>query len=559
MHLPLLISDLAYLLGVATAVTLVFRLFKLPVVLGYIVAGYIVGPHFPGPSIGDPASIQVWAELGVIFLMFSLGLEFSFRKLAAIGFAAAVSGVLQVSIMFALGYLSAKLLGWSEIGGLFLGSMVSISSTMIIIKVFEELDLRRQKFASMVFGILIVEDLVAIIILASLSTFGSKNSMSGWMLLQSLGQLFLVIGSWFIIGMFVVPRVMRSVGRHKSNELLVITSTALCLGLVCVAAKFEYSVALGAFLMGSIIAETADVKRIETLIEPLRDIFGAIFFVSIGMLIDPGIIGGEWFAILVISLLIIFGKIFAGYLGSFLTGQRIEDATKIATSKAQIGEFSFIIANLGLTLKVLDAKVFPIIVSASLITTFVSPFLIKNAFHVSRIIFLYTPLRVEAAYNRYCLWFASQTTGSVRSKLAFREFRRWLSCSIVVIAVYESVANVFIDNFQRIFGVSGNYFAWLFAFLISMPFLWAMVFPPRRIFVRHKRRTGRRISIVGSILTILLIGFLSREFLSFLQALALAGFCFILIYLGFRKHLEARYRWFEGQFLAGFSDVSDKH
>lgn len=554
MHLPPLIIDLAYILGVAAVVTLIFRRLRQPVVLGYILTGVIVGPYMPGPSVGDTESIKVWAELGVVFLMFALGLEFSFRKLASIGFAAAMSGVIQIAAMFGLGYLTANILGWNHSTGMFLGGMLAISSTTIILKVFEELKLKGRRFTDMVFGILIVEDLAAILILVALSSFGGSDAVDGIALLRSTGQLILVVGTWFLFGMFIVPRFMRSVGRHGSDELIVLSSIALCLGLVSLAARFEYSVALGAFMMGSILAETRDAKRIETLVAPFKDIFGAVFFVSVGMLLDPQILKEEWFAIIAVSLVVLAGKILSVFTGSLVTGQSISDSTKISLSMAQIGEFSFIIATLGLSLGAIEPKLYPIIVSTSLITTFMTPYLIRNSEGIAAALEDRLPPRLALAYSRYCLWLERRLASPGGSKGAYLEVARWVSCALTVVAIFAMSARfVPIWVSEMNFG-NGRFIAWLVAFVFSMPFIGAMIFPSKFGVHNEVRRSNRRLSILGSVMAVLLVGLLSQEFLSLEKALALTSFGVLLLLFVLRRRLESRYRWIENHFLSGFSD-----
>lgn len=554
MHLPQLIIDLAYILGVAAIVTFVFRRIRQPVVLGYILAGVLVGPHSPGPSVAEIESIKVWAELGVIFLMFALGLEFSFRKLMSIGFPAAITGVLQVIVMLWLGYMASIGFGWGPKTGWFLGGMIAISSTTIIIKVFDELKLRGRRFTDLVFGILIVEDLAAILILVMLSSLGSQTEMDALILLQSALQLVLVIGAWFLFGMFIVPRLMRSVSRYESDELFVLFSVALCLGLVLVAAKFDYSVALGAFMMGSILAETRDVKRIEHLIAPLKDVFGAVFFVSVGMMLDPQVIMSDWIAILAISALVLVGKILSVFGGALLAGQPIEDASRISLSMAQIGEFSFIIATLGLTLGTIEPRLYPIIVSTSLVTSFVTPYLIRASDPITRSLTSALPTRLIAGYDRYRGWLAVQMSRPNANAALYKDVARWLSCAVITIAIFGLSAQ-FLASWLFDLGVShSDAVAWFMAFIASTPFIWAMIVPGRSS-SKHPVPVRRRLSLVGALLAVFLIGSLSREFLflSLTQAAAftLAGVLLLLFFL--RRQVEARYRWFERQFLAGFA------
>ena len=317
-----IIRDLAVILGVAGIVTLVFQKIRQPVVLGYLVAGMIIGPYTPPHTlVTDIPNIKVIAELGVIFLMFSLGLEFSFHKLTRVGFSAGFTGIIEVILMTILGFATGILIGWSYYDSLFLGAALAISSTTIIIKAIEELDLIKKKFAEIVFGILVVEDLLAILILVALSTVVITKSIFSLAMLWATTQLIIVVMGWFLIGYFIVPYSFRKIIYYAGPETLTIVSIALCLILVVFAAHFHYSSALGAFIMGSILAETPQISEIKKLILPIRDIFAAVFFVSVGMLINPEMIIMHWKIVLLISTITILGKILTSGIGAFVTGK----------------------------------------------------------------------------------------------------------------------------------------------------------------------------------------------------------------------------------------------
>lgn len=378
MHTIPLIQDLAVILATAGLVTFLFRKIRQPVVLGYIVAGILVGPHTPPHAfVQDLPNIQTWSELGVIFLMFALGLEFTFHKLTRVGVAATVTAVVEVVAMLGLGFLAGRILGWNFMDSVFLGGILSISSTTIILKAFDELGLKSRKFAQTVFGILIVEDLVAILLLVALSTVAVSQTFFSWELLVAAVKLVLVVGSWIVIGYFVIPSFFRYAGRQLEDETLTLIACGLCLGLVAIATQFHYSAALGAFIMGSILAETREVGRIEHLIQPLKNIFAAVFFVSVGMLVDPKVILENAGAVALISVVTIFGKLASSTLGAFVSGQNVRSSVRIGFSLAQIGEFSFIIAALGTSLGVTSGTLYPIAVAVSVLTTFSTPYLIR--------------------------------------------------------------------------------------------------------------------------------------------------------------------------------------
>lgn len=380
-----LIRDLAIILGLAGLVTLLFKKIRQPIVLGYLLAGMIIGPFTPPHAlVSDIPNIQTLSELGVIFLMFSLGLEFGLNKLQRVGFSAAVTGTGEVIFMLLLGFLVGKLIGWSFYDSLFLGACLSISSTTIIIKAIAELNLKAKPFTELVFGVLIIEDLLAILLLVILSVLATTQTILVTTIMWTTGKLILTVGLWFLVGYFLVPLFFRKLTQHASDETLTIVSVAVCLLFVCIANYFHYSAALGAFLAGSIITETQWLERIKQLITPISNIFAAVFFVSIGMLIDPVLIWQNLSLILLLCSVTISGKIVATTIGALLTGQNFRNALRIGFSMAQIGEFSFIIAGLGLVLQVISHSLYSIIVAVAVITTFTTPYLIKFSGYLTK-------------------------------------------------------------------------------------------------------------------------------------------------------------------------------
>jgi len=546
-----LITDLSIMLGVAAVVTFLFRVIRQPVVLGYVIAGMIVGPFTPGPQIGDTASIKVWAELGVIMLMFALGLEFSFRKLARVGATATITGVAQIVTMFGLGMYASGWLGWNRIDGIFLGSMIAISSTTIIIKAFEEARVRGQRFTDYVFGILIVEDLAAILILVGLSSLAAKSTIDALGLARSAMQLLLVTGSWMFLGLFLVPRLVRAVGKRGTNEMLVITAMALCLGLVTLASTYEYSVALGAFIMGSILAETAERKRIEHLVEPLRDLFGAIFFVSVGMLFDPRVIWQQPVAVLVVTALIVVGKIVSVSLASLATGQNVQTSVKIGLSMAQIGEFSFIIAGLGLTLGVMRPDLYGVIVASSLVTTFLTPYLIKASPSVGQFFEDTMPSFMREGLDRYVMWIdrSSRLVGESREEGARGGIRRWIILGLLTVIIYAVGVRYGIPAAARVFEVDRamqNLIAWSVSTVFALPFMYGMA----TAFSgdgREKLLTPRRMfGIVATAFVFVVMSF--YFFATWTSLLAMFGVGMVIAVL-LRDRLSKSYDWYERRFL----------
>src|SRR5882724_3910911 len=380
MHAATFLQDLAVVMIVAGLVTVVFHRFKQPVVLGYIIAGVIIGPHTPPfPLIHAEETINTLAELGVILLMFSLGLEFSFRRLRQVGGTAFIAAFLEILLMVWVGYEIGRLFGWSIMDSIFLGAMLSISSTTIIVKALAELGKAKERFAQLIFGILIIEDILAIAMIALLSGIAMTGGLRVAEVGISVGKLGFFLVSALVAGLIFVPRLIGYVARFKSNEMLLITVLGLCFGFSLLAVKLGYSVALGAFLIGAVIAEAREIHRIEALIEPVRDMFSAIFFVTIGLLIDPKMLAAYWLPVLVITLAVVVGKVVACSLGAFVGGNDTRTSLRVGMGLAQIGEFSFIIAALGLSLKVTSDFLYPIAVAVSIFTTLLTPYLIRSA------------------------------------------------------------------------------------------------------------------------------------------------------------------------------------
>ena len=401
-HLPHLVTDLGIILAAAGITTVLFKMLKQPLVLGYIIAGLLVGPHLPlFPTIHEIENIQIWAEIGVIFLLFSLGLEFSFKKLVTVGGASSVMAFVEIVTMLLLGYMTGQLLGWSTMDSIFLGGILSISSTTIIVRAFNELGVKSQRFAGLVFGVLIVEDLVAILLLVLLSTLAVSQQFAGTEMLAAVLKLAFFLVVWFLAGIFLIPTLLKRLGRFMNDETLLIVSLALCLLMVILAAQVGFSPALGAFIMGSILAETTKAEKIEHLITPVRDLFGAIFFVSVGILINPAMIVEYAGPIALISAITVLGKVFSITGGGLLAGQGLRTSIQSGMSVTQIGEFSFIIATLGLTLNVTSEFLYPIAVAVSAITTFTTPYMIRLSEPLYRTVESALPEQWKVLLNRY--------------------------------------------------------------------------------------------------------------------------------------------------------------
>ena len=376
--IPFLVKDLGLILFVAGLVTLIFKRLKQPLVLGYIVAGFLVSPSMPyTESVIDKENIEVWANIGVIFLLFSLGLEFSFKKITKMGAAPMIAAVLIVFCMMLLGNCVGHLFGWSDMDCIFLGGMLAMSSTTIIYKAFDDMGLRQQKFASLVMSVLILEDILAIVLMVMLSAFAKGGGLNGSDMVMSILRIAFYVLLWFILGIFIIPLFLRKTRKLMNEETLLIVSLALCFGMALLAAEAGFSSAFGAFIMGSILAETIEVEKIEKVVNPVKNLFGAVFFVSVGMLVQPQILTEYAFPILCLVLAIIVGHAIFSSIAYFISGQPLSNALKCGFSMAQIGEFAFIIASLGLSLKVISPYLYPVVVAVSVITTFLTPYMIK--------------------------------------------------------------------------------------------------------------------------------------------------------------------------------------
>ena len=432
-----LITDLAFILILGAIVTILFKWIKQPVVLGYIVAGFLASPHFEYlPSVNTEENIEFWAQIGIVVLLFSLGLEFSFKKLMNVGGSAVVTALIIVIGMMSGGFAIGHLLGFSHINSLFLGGMLSMSSTTIIIKAFTDMNLRAKKFASMVFAVLIVEDLFAVLMMVILSSIAVNNSVEGGEMLYSVSKLAFFLIIWFLVGVFMLPSLFNATRRFLNSETLLVVAMGLCLGMAVFSVYCGFSLALGAFVMGSILAGTSYAERIEHVVAPVKDLFGAVFFISVGMMVQPQVIFDYWSPILILSATVIIGMIIFGTFGMLVTGQTLKVAMQSGFSLTQIGEFAFIIASLGMSLGVLDNTIYPIVVAVSVITTFTTPYFIKMAEPAYNAVERILPKRLNFLINRYSTQASSESeNNSLWSSLIHRYLWRVLLYSIILIAI----------------------------------------------------------------------------------------------------------------------------
>ena len=558
-HLPDLISDLGLILITAAIAVLLFRMLKQPLVLGYLVAGFLAGNQFDFfPTVKDIHSVEVWAEIGVIFLLFSLGLEFSFKKLMKVGGTASITAFTQIITMVVIGYFVGQLMDWNKMNSIFLGVILSISSTTIILKTFDELGVKSQKFAGNVIGSLIVQDIIAILMMVLLSTIAVSQQFSGMELVLSVLKLIFFLTIWFVVGIFFIPTLLKKAKHLLTDEMMLIISLALCLLMVIFAAGVGFSPALGAFIMGSIIAETTQAEHIEHLVKPVKDLFGAVFFVSVGMLINPDTLVEYAFPVAILTLVVILGQSISSTIGSLLSGQPLKQSIQAGMSLSQIGEFSFIIATLGTTLKVTSDFLYPIVVAVSAITTFTTPFMVKFAVPFSSFIEKKLPKKWVKRIQLY-----SANTEEIKSKsnwqIVLRSYLiQVIIHSIIIVAIILLSSNFILPMVQG--SKFGHAIAALITLVILSPFLWALSL--RRVAVeqvgillQEKKHQGPIIMLVllRIALTLFYIGFILNTFFS--SGVAVVAFLIAIgAYILFPKRLHAVYNKIESHFISNFND-----
>ena len=476
-HLATLINDLALILICAGVMTLLFKKLKQPLVLGYVVAGFLASPHMPyTPSVMDTANIQTWADIGVIFLLFALGLEISFKKIAKVGGAAIIAACTIIFCMILLGITVGTGFGWQRMDSIFLGGMIAMSSTTIIYKAFDDLGMRKKQFTGLVLSVLILEDILAIVLMVMLSTMAVRHNFEGSEMLESIGKLLFFLILWFVVGIYLIPELLKRCRKLMSEETLLIVSLGLCFGMVVMAARTGFSAAFGAFIMGSILAETVEAESIERLVKPVKDLFGAVFFVSVGMMVDPAMIVEYALPIIVITLAVIFGQSLFGTLGVLLAGQPLKTAMQCGFSLTQIGEFAFIIASLGVSLHVTSDFLYPIVVAVSVITTFLTPYMIRFAEPASNFVDTHLPVKWKNFLLHYSSGSQTMNHESLWKKLILALTRITIVYSIVSIAVVALAFRFLVPLFlEHIPGIWGRLLAAVVIILFISPFLRAIM------------------------------------------------------------------------------------
>ncbi len=566
-HLPALISDLATILITAAAVTLLFKYLKQPSVLGYLVAGILVGPHFSlFPTIADISSIKIWAEIGVIFLLFGLGLEFSYKKLFSIGQSALITGLFGVFALFGLGYLSGQALGWHKMDSIFLGGIISISSTTIIIKAIDELGLKGRPFVNLVFGILIVEDIAAILLLVLLSTIAATQTLNGLELFLTSFNFIFFLTLWFVLGIFLVPILLKKISPYLSDETTLVVSLGLCLLMVVLATQAGFSPALGAFIMGSIISETSHSERIEHLMKPVKDLFGAIFFVSVGMLLNPEILYSDWSTVLFISLVVIIGKIAANLIGGLLAGYPIKRALYAGLALTQIGEFSFIIATLGVTLKVTSDRLYSICIAVSAVTTFTTPYLIKSSSTVYKKFDQILPVVFKDRLARYENALKRTGSRSLASLVVKAYFGKIILNSVVIVAINLGLKKIALPKIVEVFNSTqlGIALTLALAFILSAPFFWGLLLGQPNIKDETKKSEYKKlrflqfgIVVLRVVLALSLFVFLLNQFINIPAISAALMILFLGVFFLFTRFAEPLYHRLESRFMSNISEKDD--
>lgn len=511
-ELPSLVKDLALILVVAGIVTLVFKRLKQPLVLGYIVAGFLVSPHMPYlMSVVDKADIQTWADIGVIFLLFSLGLDFSVKKILRTGAAPVIAACTIIFCMMALGVIVGYSFGWKEMDCIFLGGMLAMSSTTIIYKAFSDMGLTQKGFASTVMSVLILEDILAIVMMVMLSTLASGASPDGVQVVGSILKIGFFLVLWFVVGLFVIPLFLRSVRKILNNETLLVVALGLCCLMAVVSTQVGFSAAFGAFVMGSILAETVEADKIIRLVDPVKNLFGAVFFVSVGMLVNPKILAGYAVPILLLVLAILAGQAVFGTLGYLLGGQTLKNAMRCGFSMAQVGEFAFIIASLGLSLHVISDFLYPVVVAVSVITTFLTPYMIRAAEPCYDIVIRFLPKRWVRRLTHIQ---TGASPGNTAADSLWKVLARKMLLNTLVYGILSSavIAIMFSTVLPvcRIFSVewtgshwAGNAVCGFLTVAFVSPFLRSIVMKQNHAEAFKALWTGRRINRLPLIATIL--------------------------------------------------------
>ena len=567
-----LVRDLAVILVSAGLFTIISKALKQPLILGYILAGFLIGPHISWfPGIASEETVRQWSDIGIIFLMFGLGLEFSFKKLLKVGSSALVTAGSKFLGVFVLGFVAGQAMGWTSMESVFLGGLLSMSSTMVVLKSYDEMGLKRKPWAGMVFGTLVVEDLIAILLMVLLSTMAVSNQFAGGEMLFNLAKLAFFLILWFLVGIYLIPSILKRARRFLNDEILLIVSIGLCFGMVALAEAVGFSSALGAFVMGSILAETVESEHIDRLVAPIKDLFGAIFFVSVGMMVAPAVIAEHWLTILVITLIVMLSHILFAGAGILMTGGGLHNAVHTGFSLAQLGEFGFIIAGVGVSLGVMRDFIYPVIIAVSVITTFTTPYMIRLAEPTHRWLIKVLPerwvARLSATEQDARATVAEQ---SEWKKLLTAYFRRILLYGVVLVAIMIGSKQFLDPAAERLLPdwspFLRNLAVVVVTLLVMSPFLYGLAIssgsinaPARKLLAEKSRNKW---PIAGLVLTRTFIG-ISFVLSVIASHFHLAGWTVVLIFLGglifilTARRTMHRYSFLEARFLSNLNEKDE--
>lgn len=557
-HTNGLIADLAWILLLAAVVTLLFKKLKQPVVLGYILAGFIASPKFVYlPSIANPDNIKFWADLGIVVLMFSIGLEFSFRKLLNSGASAVVTALIVITGMTFAGFGVGYILGLNMINRVFLGGMISMSSTTIIMKALSDLGLQQRKFATLVLAVLIIEDLFAVLMLVLLSSL-AMGDVQGTELLFSIGKLLFFLIIWFVVGVYVLPTLLTGMRRFLNDETMLVVAMGLCFSMAVFSVACGFSLELGAFVMGSILAGTVMAERMEKVITPVKNLFGSVFFISVGMMVEPAVLAEYWWEILLLAVVVIVGMILFGSLGMLVTGQNIRVAIESGFTLTQIGEFSFIIASLGMSLGVLETRIYPIIVAVSVLTIFTTPYFIKMSYGAAGFVECHLPKSLRFLIDRYSgQSYDSNETKRLWRAVLSRYLWRILLYSVILLAEILGSQAFLFPLADKYFGAFGHITATILTIIAMLPFLIALTFSSTK--ASEKMRLHQTAAfydvpllamrIIRYLVALFFIVYFTTVAYSSLTGWLVGAACFILVLIFASTKLMRHYKRMERKFI----------
>lgn len=567
--LPPLFLDLAMILITAGIITIVFKWLKQPLVLGYIVAGFFIGPYFHWlPHIVDEASVKVWSDIGIVFLMFAVGLDFSIKKLKKVGSTGIITVLTELCLMFLIGSSLGKILGWPLMDCVFLGCMLSMSSTAIIVKSFDDLKLTSQKFATTATGVLVVEDIVAVLLLVLLSTLSVSKHFNGSELGLCLLKLGFFILVWFLFGIYLIPTFLKWMRKFMSEETLCIVSVGLCFLMVVFASYVGFSAALGAFVMGAILAETIEADTIHRIITPIKNLFSAIFFVSVGMMVNPEVLVKYWIPILAIAATVILFKPMSATLGFLLSGRPVKSAVQSGFCFCQVGEFSFIMAGLGLSYGVINPDLYPIIISVSIVTTFVTPYMIKGSLPFYNKVYPKVPEKWRIALERYSAQSKSSGNEITVKRFLHKQFSSILIYGVLLTAIsllsfmyLKPWLNELFVNSDGTPSIWGNIIGLSVTLLLMTPFLWAMVVRNvnrKRIkkllnIYQHSQAVVFPVLILRYFIAIFFIGLVVGRYIHLAVGFVLVIATFFILLVLFSRHVMSFYQRIESHFISNLN------